>query len=95
MGYALMLAGRHEEAIEWVDRALFDQPDFHAAIRGRVALSGYLGRREEAREWIARLLAVNPAHTIAWYKEFGARFLSAGTLAVWVEGFRKAGLPES
>jgi adenylate cyclase len=94
MGYALMLAGRYGEAIEWVDHALFDRPNNHAAIRGRVALCGYLGRSEEAREWIARLLAVNPVHTIAWYKEFGARFLSPGTLAIWVEGFRRAGLPE-
>jgi adenylate cyclase len=95
MGYALMLAGRHEEAIEWVDRALFDRPDNHPAIRGRIALCGYLGRTEEAREWIVRARAVNPAFTIAWYEDFGARFLSAGTLAVWLEGFRKAGLPES
>jgi adenylate cyclase len=95
MGYALMLARRHEEAIEWVDRALFNRPDHHPAIRGRVALSGYLGRTEEAREWIARLHAVNPVCTIAWYKDFGAKFLSAGTLMVFVEGFRKAGLPES
>jgi adenylate cyclase len=54
MGYALMLAGRHEEAIEWVDRSLFDRPNNQAAIRCRVALSGYLGRTDEAREWIAR-----------------------------------------
>jgi adenylate cyclase len=95
MGYALMLAGRYEEAIEWVDRALFDWPDHHPAIRGRVALCGYLGRTAEAREWIAKARASNPAFTIAWYKEFGARFLSAGTLAVFLEGFRRAGLPES
>ena len=94
MGYALMLAGRYEEAMEWVDRTLHERPTFHAAIRGRVALCGYLGRTEEAREWIVRLLAVNPVHTIAWFRAFGARFLSPGTLAVWVEGLRKAGLPE-
>jgi tetratricopeptide (TPR) repeat protein len=94
MGYALMLAARYEEAIEWVDRALFERPGNHAAIRGRVALCGYLGRAEEAREWITRLLAVNPVHTIAWFREFGARFLSPSTLAVWEEGLRRAGLPE-
>jgi adenylate cyclase len=37
MGYALMQAGRYEEALEWVDRSLHDRPSNHAAIRGRVA----------------------------------------------------------
>jgi tetratricopeptide (TPR) repeat protein len=94
MGYALMLAGRYEEAIEWVDRCLRDQPSHHPAIRGRVALCGYLGRTEEAREWIVRLLEVNPVHTVAWFKAYGEKFLSAATLGVWVEGLRRAGLPE-
>ena len=93
-GYALMLAGRYEEALEWVDRSLHDRPGFHATIRGRVALCGYLGRTDEAKEWIVRLLAVNPGHTVAWFKNFGGRFLSPATLAIWVEGLRRAGLPE-
>jgi adenylate cyclase len=89
-----MQAGRYEEALEWVDRCLHDRPSFHPAIRGRVALCGYLGRTDEARTWIARLLAVNPIHTIAWFKAFGGKFLSPATLAIWVEGLRRAGLPD-
>ena len=94
MGYALMQLARYDEALEWVDKCLHDRPNFHPAIRGRIALLGYLGRTEEAREWIARLLAVNPVHTVAWFKDFGGRFLSPATLAIWVEGLRLAGLPE-
>jgi TolB-like protein/class 3 adenylate cyclase/Flp pilus assembly protein TadD len=94
LGHALMLAGRFEDAIERIDRSLQDRPSFHAPIRCRIALCGYLGRTDEAREWIARLLALNPFHTVAWYKVFGGRFLSPGALAVWVEGLRLAGLPE-
>jgi TolB-like protein len=94
MGYALMLAGRYEEAIGWTDRSLHDRPTFHPAIRVRLALCGYLDRTDEARAWTARMLAVNPAHTIAWYTEHAGRFLSTGTLAVLVEGMRLAGLPE-
>jgi tetratricopeptide (TPR) repeat protein len=86
---------RYEEAIEWVDRSFQENPNNHAAIRGRVALSGYLGHAEEACEWVARLLEVNPLNTIAWFKAFGSRFLSPGTLAVWVEGLRRAGLPRN
>jgi adenylate cyclase len=95
LGFALMLAGRYEDAMEWTDRCLHDRPNFHPAIRGRVALCGYLGRTEEAREWIAKLLAVNPAHTIAWFQNYGSKFMSSATLAIWAEGLRRAGLPEA
>jgi len=81
---------------QWLtyQRGLFDRPNHHPSICGRVALCGYLGRTDEAREWIGRLLAINPAHMVAWFKTFGGRFLSPGTLVVWVEGLRRAGLPE-
>jgi len=94
LAYACMLAGQYEEAMSWVDQSLHENATNHAATRMKLALCGYLGRTEEAREWIARLLAINPVHTIAWFKAFGSRFLSPGTLAVWVEGLRRAGLPE-
>jgi hypothetical protein len=89
-----MLAGRYEEAMEWVDRSLHDRPGHHPAIRGKVALCGYLGRTDEAREWVTRLLEVNPAMTIAGFKTYATKYQVPGTIAVWVEGFRRAGLPE-
>jgi adenylate cyclase len=91
--YALMLCGRHEEAMGWIDPSLHDRPRCHFAVRIKVALCGYLGRTEEAREWIDRLLELNPATTIAGFRAFGRNFLSSGTIAVWEEGFRRAGLP--
>jgi len=94
LAYGLMLAGHYEDAMEWIDRSLHDRPSYHPAIRCKVALCGYLGPIEEGREWVRRLLEANPAHTIAWWRAFGAKFLSPGTMAVWVEGFRRAGLPE-
>jgi len=45
-----MLAGRHEEAMEWVGRALGEQPRYFVAIRSKVALCGHLGRIEEGRK---------------------------------------------
>ena len=95
LGWALMLARRYEEAVEWVDRCLHDRPGYHSGIRGRVALCGYLGRAEEALEWMKRLPDRDPATTIATWMAYAGRFTSAGTLAVWVEGFRRAGLPEA
>jgi hypothetical protein len=55
---------------------------------------GYLGRNEKAREWIDRLFVVNPAHTVASSKAFGGKYISSDTMAVRVEGLRRAGLPE-
>ena len=95
LGSALMLAGRYEEAMEWTDRCLHDRPSFQPGIRTRVALCGYLGRAEEAREWVKRSLDLNPAMTIAGYTAWASRWFSADALAVWVEGFRRAGLPEA
>jgi adenylate cyclase len=87
----LMLAGRYQEAMEWVDRSLHDRPNNQPSVRTKIALSGYLDRVEEAREWISRL---NPALTITGVKRFLSKFLSPGTLAVWEEGYRRAGLPD-
>jgi TolB-like protein/Tfp pilus assembly protein PilF len=94
LGFGLMLAGRYEEAMEWVDRSLHDRPEHHPAIRAKVALCGYLGRAEEARQWVRRLLEANPAMTIAGFKAYGSKYQVPGAIAVWVEGLRKAGLPE-
>jgi TolB-like protein/Tfp pilus assembly protein PilF len=94
LAYGLMLAGRHGEAMEWVDRSLYDQPGFHAAIRIKVALCGYLGRVEEGREWVRRLLEANPAMTVAGFEAYSVSHHVPGTTAVWLEGLRKAGLPE-
>ena len=57
-------------------------------------LCGYLGRAEEARQWIRRLLEANPAMTIAGFKALTSKYNVPGTMAVYVEGMRKAGLPE-
>jgi hypothetical protein len=72
---------------------LHGRPNYHFAVRLKVALCGYLDR-PEAGKWAAQLLELNPNMTIAGFKAFGARFLSPGTMAVWEEGFRRAGLPE-
>jgi hypothetical protein len=56
---------------------------------------GYLCRADEAKGCrLAHILSVNPGHTIAWFGNFGGKFLSAVTLAIWVEGLREAGQPE-
>jgi hypothetical protein len=94
LGFGLMLAGRYEEAMEWVDRSLHERPEHHPAIRGKLALCGYLGRAAEARQWIRRLARADPAKTIAGFKAYASKYQVPEAVAVWAEGFRKAGLPE-
>jgi len=53
-----------------------------------------LGRIEEARYWLERLLVCQPGLTIAKYKAY-ASFFQPEVFAVFVEGLRKAGLPEA
>jgi TolB-like protein len=91
--YALMLAGRHDEARSWIDRALHERPRRLFYLRVKVALCGYLNS-DDASAWVGRLLELTPNVTISTFTEYGMKFLSHGTLAIWQEGFRRAGLPE-
>ena len=93
-GFGLMLAGRYQEALEMIDRCLHERPNFHPAIRARVALCGHLNLTEQMGKWVSRQLDINPAMTISGFAAFGARHLSPGTLSRWIDGFRLAGIPE-
>jgi adenylate cyclase len=91
---AHLIAGRYEEALAWADRSLHEQPHFRPSLRLKVALLAHLGRIEEARDCLRGLLELQPDLTIAWYRQYGARFLPPEILTIALEGFRKAGLPE-
>jgi TolB-like protein/tetratricopeptide (TPR) repeat protein len=91
---AHLVAGRYEEALEWADRSLHEQPHFSPALRVKVVSLTQLGRIEEARDCLQSLLERQPGLTIAWYRRYGVRFLPPETLAVIIEAMRKAGLPE-
>jgi tetratricopeptide (TPR) repeat protein len=49
---AHLVAGRHEEAVEWADRALHEQPRAIAVVAFKTAACGHLGRTEEGRECV-------------------------------------------
>jgi adenylate cyclase len=93
MSVAHFAAGRYDEAIEWADRTLAAQPDYRGAMRFRAASCAYLGRIEEARDWLSRVLDLEPELTIVRLKASAPRFPTE-LLARYLEGLRKAGLPE-
>ena len=90
---AHLAARRFEQAIEWADRALHDQPRMVTAMRVKVAALAHLGRLDEARAELTRVLAILPQLTIAGYREY-AHFAAPEVLELFVTGLRLAGLPE-
>jgi tetratricopeptide (TPR) repeat protein len=90
---AHLAARRFEQAIEWADRALHDQPRMVSAMRVKVAAHAHLGRLDEARAELSRVLAFDPKLTIAGYRDY-ARFMAPEILELNVTGLRLAGLPK-
>jgi adenylate cyclase len=91
---AHLAARRFEQAIEWADRALNEQPRMVAAMRTIVAANAHLGRLDAARAELNRVLAIDPKLTIAGYREY-AHFAAPEVLELLVTGLRLAGLPEA
>jgi len=60
---AHLAARRFEQAIEWADRALHEQPRMVAAMRSKVAANAYPGRLDEARAELSRVLAIDRSCT--------------------------------
>jgi adenylate cyclase len=91
IAFAHLAAGRYEEAIEWADRCLREKPSYGALVRAKAVSCAHLGRISEARESLSRLLDLHPGLTIA---KLTLPSLVPELAAVYVEGLRKAGLPE-
>jgi adenylate cyclase len=94
LGYAHLILGRYEEALEWTRRSLQQQPRFAMAMRTMVVLCANPGRIEEAKECLGRLLELQPRATIAGWKAYAQALVPPELAALYVEGLRKAGLPE-
>jgi adenylate cyclase len=94
LAVAHLIAGRYQEAIEWADRSLREVPGYESTIRNRAVACAHLGRIDEARDWLGRLLEITPGLTITRYKALYGITHPPEIIDVYVEGLRKAGLPE-
>ena len=90
---AHLAARRFEQAIEWADRALHEQPRMVQTMRVKIVALAHLGRLDEARAELSRVLAIDPKLTIAGYRAY-AHFHAPEVLELYVTGLRLAGLPE-
>jgi adenylate cyclase len=93
MSLAHLAARRFDQAIEWADRALHEQPRLASAMRVKVVALAHLGHIDAARAELSRVLAIDPKLTIAGYREY-AHFEAPEVHELYVTGLRLAGLPE-
>jgi adenylate cyclase len=91
---AYLAARRFEDAIEWANRGLHDQPRSVTAMRVKTVASVHLGRFEEARAELGRVLAIDPSLTIARYRAMLGSSVAPELFELVVAGLRRAGLPE-
>jgi adenylate cyclase len=95
LAFTHLLTGRYEEAVEWADRALHVNPTATFIAGCKAAACGYLGRGDAARDCIQRLSKfVSGFTTITDFQRAWAKFCSPGALGSYLDGLRKAGLPE-
>jgi adenylate cyclase len=89
IGHALMGLRRFDEAIVVLKKALRQNPSFMPACRGLASAFAHLGRDAEAHAAAARVLEIDPAFTISAHIARGPK-----NVKLFIEGLRKAGLPE-
>jgi adenylate cyclase len=87
MGLALIELGRFDEAIIAARKAQRQNPSFPVVYRCLASAFAHLGRDAEAREAAARLLEADPGFSIS-------RLIGHSNAKLFIEGLRKAGLPE-
>jgi tetratricopeptide (TPR) repeat protein len=85
-------AGRYEEAGLWAEKAKRANANFCPAMRVGVASYALGGRLTKARELMAHLREADPSLTISGLNELNP-FRRSKDFAKWVDGLRKAGLP--
>ena len=91
--WAHLLAGRYEQAREWAQSALREQPDYVNALYVLSASSALGGHAAEARDDMARLRALDPESKISRLLQ-RYPFHRAEDLANVSRGLRLAGMPE-
>jgi adenylate cyclase len=93
MASAHLAAGRYDEALSWAEKSMRRRPDYLLAACIVAASRALAGRIEEARGTVATLLWLDPDLRVSNLKSV-ISYLRAAEFAKWVDGLRKAGLPE-
>jgi len=92
---AHLAADRYEQAADWAEQTLREEPGYRVALTCKTAACALLDRADDARATLSQLIEAQPGLTIARYSAFWSRIFSPALLAIWLTGLRKAGLPET
>jgi adenylate cyclase len=92
-GHAQIMLGKYELAIEWLLRSLATFNEWVVTYWALSVAYAQLGRMAEAREAVRKILELTPHATVA--KLVAGPFRDQQLSGLFVEGWRKAGLPES
>jgi adenylate cyclase len=92
-GIAAYITGRYEECIDIASLNLRDHPGYASSLRQLAAALAMLGRKGEADAALARLLDRMPGLTISQVRDI-APIRDPDAQVRWLNGLRKAGLPE-
>jgi adenylate cyclase len=85
---------RYEQALDWAERTLREEPNYRGALLHKIVASAHLGQTEKARATLQQWIESQPGITIARWSAFRSRVFSPERMSICVEGLRKAGLPE-
>ena len=94
LAVAAFVAGRDEEAVEWARKTVQANPQFPGGLRTLAASYGSLGRLTEAETAREKLQVLLPNLTIAQLRESLPYFKDPDDLERYLDGLRRAGLPE-
>ena len=89
IGLAFIELRRFDEAIAAGKKAQRQNPSYPTAYRCLASAFAHLGRDAEAHEAAARVLEIDPAFTVSTYIASAPK-----NTKLFIEGLRKAGLPE-
>jgi adenylate cyclase len=91
--WALLGAGRAEEALTWANRAVLERPTVITALRSLIVALVALDRLPEARVVVQRLLALDPNQTVSVMRRTSPQQNQA-FLERYLEAMRAVGIPE-
>jgi adenylate cyclase len=89
---AHLFAERFGDAVSWCERAINESPNYITTYHVLAASLAHLGRLNEARITIQKILSLQPNSTLERAARAGYR--KPEHMAIWLDGLRKAGLPE-
>jgi len=95
-GLAKLYLGKEEETVAWMRRSIEANRSFPSSHFILAAALARLGRLPEARSEARAGLALNPAFTIARFRANASVYepTAAGEWERFIDGLRKAGVPE-